>query len=354
MQVGTIEVHHHRATQALLTHQHIHRGDALHEVVLTVHGGIGTPVPDFCIGLHATEVVATIVELLNVGLRRERRAGRHQVGALSFQVDGAGEWAQPVVRQEVLQRQAVGFQLCLVGFTTGIVAHRSTKGTSRLAGGEAGTVFLSVGRHLAFQSKIARNVHILAQILRHQFFQETGIAGMGIHIHIGLQAVGIVDVLQRSRCFHTESCGQRHIQVAEVHVLHVAAHHSINLQLLVRPLLSEARRHVLHEPHQVLLAQRGMHCSLQRAGIEVGECVERHIQVATNRRLGSLDATILQRHPTGSLHAVVVFAGMHGELSRHVLHVETALFLKRKFLQIGGKLWLAGCRFIAIADVLGM
>ena len=177
---------------------------------------------------------------------------------------------------------------------------------------------------------------------------------MGIHVYIGLQAVGIVEVLQRSRGFHTEGCGQRHIQVTEVHVLHVAAHHSINLQLLVRPLLSEARRHILHEAHQVLLAQRGMHCSLQRAWIEVGERVERHIQVATNRRLGSLDATILQRHPTGSLHAIVVFAGMHGELSRHVLHVETTLFLKRKFLQIGGKLWLAGCRFIAIADVLGM
>ena len=169
VQVGTVEVHHHRATQALLTHQHIHRGDALHEVVLAVHGGIGTPVPDFCIGLHATEVVATILELLNVGLRRKRRARRHQVGALSFQVDGAGEWAQPVVRQEVLQRQAVGFQLCLVGFTTGIVAHRSTKGTSRLAGGEAGTVFLSVGSHSAFQGEVARNVHILAQVLRHEF-----------------------------------------------------------------------------------------------------------------------------------------------------------------------------------------
>ena len=294
------------------------------------------------------------MELLNIGFRRERCARRHQVGALSFQVDVAGEWAQSVVRQEVLQRQAVGFQLCLVGFTTSIVAHRSTKGSSRLAGGEAGTIFLSVGRHSAFQGEVARNVHILAQVLRHEFLQETGIAGMGIHIHIGLQAVGIVEVLQCSRGFHAEGCGQRHIQVAEVHVLHVAAHHTINLQLLVRPLLSEARRHVLHEPHQVLLAERGMHRSLQRAGIEVGERVERHVQVATNRRLGSFNATILQRHPSGCLHAVVVFACMHGELSRHVLHVETALFLKRKFLQIGGKLWLTGCRFIAIADVLGM
>ena len=97
-----------------------------------------------------------------------------------------------------------------------------------------------------------------------------------------------------------------------------------------------------------------MHRSLQRAGIEVGERVERHIQVATYHRLGGLDATILQGHPTGCLHAVVVFAGMHGELSRHVLHVETTFLLKRKFLQIGGKLWLAGCRFVAIADVLGM
>ena len=354
VQVGTVEVHHHRTTQALLTHQHIHRGDALHEVVLAVHGGIGTPVPDFRIGLHATEVVATILELLNVGLRRERRAGRHQVGALSFQVDGASEWAQPVVRQEVLQRQAVGFQLCLIGFTTGIVAHRSAKGSSRLAGSEAGTIFLSVGRHSAFQGKVARNVHILAQVLRHQLFQETGIAGMSIHVHIGLQTVGIVEVLQRSRGFHAEGCGQRHIQVTKIHVLHVAAHHTINLQLLVRPFLAEARRHVLHEAHQVLLAQRGMHRSLQRAWMEVGECVERHVQVATNRRLGGFNATILQCHPSSCLHAVVVFAGMHGKLSRHVLHVETALLLKRKFLQIGGKLWLAGCRFIAIADVLGM
>ena len=34
---------------------------------------------------------------------------------------------------------------------------------------------------------------------------------MGIHVHIGLQAVGIVEVLQRSRGFHAEGCGQRHI-----------------------------------------------------------------------------------------------------------------------------------------------
>ena len=75
VQIGTVEVHHHRATQALLTHEHIHRGNALHKVVLAVHGGIGTPVPNFRIGLHATEVVATILELLNIGLRRKRRAG---------------------------------------------------------------------------------------------------------------------------------------------------------------------------------------------------------------------------------------------------------------------------------------
>ena len=254
----------------------------------------------------------------------------------------------------MLQGQSVGGELRLIGLATHIVAHVAAQRPVAFLCLEAGGIFLAVGLHVALQGKIARYVHVLLQVLRQEFLQEAGIAGVGIDVDISLQAIGVVEVLQRACGLQAEGSGQRNVQIAHAHILHVASHDAIYLQLLVRPLLAEARRHVFHESHQVLLAQRGMYRALQRAGIQVGECIERHIEVAAYRRLGSLDTAVLQAHPSGSLHAVAVFAGMHSKLSRHILHVEAALLLESKFLQIGCELWLARSGFVAIADVLGM
>ena len=353
-QVGLVEIHHDGTAQTLLAHQRIDASSTLHQVVVAGHVGIAATVAHAGIGLHACKVIAGIAELLDVGLRREGSARRHQVGALSLQVDGARERTQPVVGQEVLQGQSVGGELRLIGLATHIVAHVAAQRPVAFLCLEAGGIFLAVGLHVALQGKIARYVHVFLQVLRQEFLQEAGIAGVGIDVDISLQAIGVVEVLQRACGLQAEGSGQRNVQIAHAHILHVASHDAIYLQLLVRPLLAEACRHVFHESHQVLLAQRGMYRALQRAGIQVGECIERHIEVAAYRRLRSLDTAVLQAHPSGSLHAVAVVAGMHSKLSRHILHVEAALLLESKFLQIGCELWLARSGFVAIADVLGM
>ena len=169
----------------------------------------------------------------------------------------------------MLQGKSVGIELRLVGLATRIVAHSSAQRPVAFLCLEAGSIFLAVGLHIALQGEIARYVHVLLQVLRQELLQEAGVAGVGVDIDIGLQAVWVVEILQRACCLQAEGSGQRHIQIAHAHVLHVATYDTVNLQLLVRPLLAEARRHVLHESHEVLLAQRGVHRSFQRAGIQV-------------------------------------------------------------------------------------
>ena len=132
---------------------------------------------------------------------------------------------------------------------------------------------------MSCNSQTTRNTNVATNVLRHQLAHKVEIVATRIEIDISLQPFRVVEILHRSRGFCLKGRRQLQVQVGETEVLHVATHHSIDLQLLVRPLLAETCRHGTHEAHEVLLAQRSVDGALERSWIQVGEGVEAHIEI---------------------------------------------------------------------------
>ena len=77
---------------------------------------------------------------------------------------------------------------------------------------------------------------------------------MCLELHVSTQLLGIVQVVGIACHGSVESGRQRHFQVTELHVLHIAAERSRYLQWTVRPAVTDTLGHVGQEHHDIFLA----------------------------------------------------------------------------------------------------
>ena len=122
-----IQVCHERSTQTVGAHQGIKRRRTTNKVVLAIDIGMRTPIGNRGIGLHASQTIAAIVELSDVGLGLQACFGRHDIGALALHVDGTRKRRKSVVGQELLQWQVVGFEMGIVSHSVCIELHVARK-----------------------------------------------------------------------------------------------------------------------------------------------------------------------------------------------------------------------------------
>ena len=122
-----VQVCHERSTQTVGAHQGIKRCRATNKVVLAIDIGMRTPIGNRGICLHASQTIAAIVELSDVGLGLKACFGRHDIGALALHVDGTRKRRKSVVWQELLQWQVVGFEMGIVSHSVCIELHVACK-----------------------------------------------------------------------------------------------------------------------------------------------------------------------------------------------------------------------------------
>ena len=228
--------------------------------------------------------------MLNVGLGGQRRARRGEIGALPFQIDVSSEGSEVIIGCEMPQIQFVGLQIGFVGGIVRVEFRRSRERSVALASRELGGILLSIGLQIAFQCDVFRDVHIFANIFRQKSFRKFDIRGCRVEIDIGFQTVDVVEVFHRTRRFHAKRSRLRYIQVAEIHILQISAHRSVDFQRFVGPFLQKIRRHIFQKRLQILFPERCLegrfHRSVAADALDIlwTERIQCHIDLARNRR----------------------------------------------------------------------
>ena len=88
-----------------------------------------------------------------------------------------------------------------------------------------------------------------------------------------------------ARSMHIQRTRQLHVKAVELGLTHIAGHHALHRQRLIRPFPLELLGQGTCCPDDVLLAYRGIHGGMQLTGILVIEGVEVHHETAVNRTL---------------------------------------------------------------------
>ena len=149
----------------------------------------------------------------------------------------------------------------------------------------------------------------------HQRAHKVYVLRLCLELHVGTQFLGIIQVFRKTGSGSMEGGGQRDVQVAELHVLHVSVQGSFQRQRLVGPVVTERLGHTTHELKHVLSSHLGLHTQAQQSRVDRVCQVEGHIQLYGYLRLRSLQAE------SGQAQLSV----LHHDRTRQVGHLQTIL-----------------------------
>ena len=187
-----------------------------------------------------------------------------------------------------------------------------------LTGGHVGIIAGAVGFHTPFGPKAGGHTVVTLDVAGQCGHQEVNVLHTGLELHVGLQALHVVEAGDAAVSLQLKSGRQRHVKAGKLQLIHIALYASPERQRIVGPALPHGLGQVLHKECQVAPAQLSIHQQRHLAGgYRVGQRKGK-VQLGIDVGAGSLHAE------TGQAKTVT----LHGHRAGQFGDFQAALLLQ--------------------------
>ena len=202
---------------------------AIHQGIVTEHINQGMSVTDSGLCCHVVQVPMTIAQMLDLCIGCQQGTWRQEVGTLSCYLHIGCHRIDGVARHEVMDIQLIDMQGGIVAHQVGVQLSLQLYPTLTFVGCHIESIVGTIGLHTPLGTDAVGNAVVALHLSRQHLHQKTKIIPLCLEPHVSTQLLGIIQVVGIARHSGVDSRGQRHFQVAELHVLHIATECSLHL-----------------------------------------------------------------------------------------------------------------------------
>ena len=205
-----------------------------------------------CMGGNVVDIQLAIADMVYLRIGNKRGTWREEVSTLSLGNDISRDGIDAVVGHEVVNIQVAHLDVGVIAHSSGIERTFGLDRSPTLASGDVCIILLTIGFDTSL-GRHGRNTIVALHITRQHGHHKAQILGAGRKLHIGTQTLWVVEVSSKTCSSGMEGGRQRHLQIMEVHVLHISLQQTANAEWVFGPTLTHGCRQVSHKGHQVLL-----------------------------------------------------------------------------------------------------
>ena len=296
---------------------------------MAFHLTIGMSVVHVGLYSQSCQVPLSVLEAVDGGISLQRGTRRQEIGALSLHVHIGSNRIDRIMGHKVVHVQVTYRHRGIVAHGVGIEVALHLDQSPALAGCHVSKIACTISLHATLGTdgrQAVVTLHVTGQHGHH-----TGqILGTGLELYVGTQLGRIGDIGHETCCIAIEYGGQSYVQVVKLQVLHIATCRTLDTQRIVRPVLTEGRRHVAHKAHHVLTSYLGIQSQTHLARVYAVGKRQRHIHLHIDVALRGLQTEARQADA----------AILHADGTAEFGNRQSALFLEGYLSHIQSQRWV--------------
>ena len=190
--------------------------------------------------------------------------------------------------------QLVDIQLRLIAHGISIELASQFHRTLALMGSHISGIIGTIGLHTSCSCHPTGQTIVALHVARQHGGDEIHVLRLGLELHVSTYLLRTVQVGDKACSISLESGRQRHIEVGELHILHVTLQLAIEHQGLVGPPVTKTLWHRAEEGHEVLLTHHSPQAQLHLTRINGIGQRQGHIQLDIDVGLRGLQVELRQ------------------------------------------------------------